>query len=301
MLFHLALCHTIVIDERTKKYNASSPDELALVNAAKFFGCEFVKRDEDNNMQISYQGEVFKYRLMNILEFTSARKRMSVIVENLQTGEYMLLTKGADSIIKERLNLRKSVFLTKSQQYVDQFAEEGLRTLFLAQRKLSNQEYIDWNARFESAMQTVTNRDDAVARVNEEIERDLELIGSTAIEDKLQDGVPDTIKYLRQAGIKVWVLTGDKVETAINIGFSSGLLDNHMIQYHMTKTSSHALLEDLNDFMKSLRSVVGIQKSALIVSGDSLTKVLSDNLLKKKFAQIGEKVNVVLACRVSPK
>lgn len=83
-------------------------------------------------------------------------------------------------------------------------------------------------------MQTVTNRDEAVAFVNEEIERDLELIGSTAIEDKLQEGVPDCIRYLRAAGIKVWVLTGDKVETAINIGFSSGLLDNQMVQYHLT-------------------------------------------------------------------
>lgn len=79
---HLALCHTIVIDERTGKYNASSPDELALVNAAKFLGAQFIKRDEDNNMIIDYRGEVRKFRLMNILEFTSARKRMSVIVED---------------------------------------------------------------------------------------------------------------------------------------------------------------------------------------------------------------------------
>lgn len=83
-------------------------------------------------------------------------------------------------------------------------------------------------------MSTVNNREEEVAKVNDEIERDLELIGSTAIEDKLQEGVPDTIKFLRQAGIKVWVLTGDKVETAINIGFSSGLLDQQMHQLMVT-------------------------------------------------------------------
>ena len=131
MLLHLALCHTIVIDERTGRYNASSPDELALVNAAKFFGAEFIKRDEDNNMIIRYQGKELKYRLMNILEFTSTRKRMSVIVED-PNGKYLLLTKGADSIIKERLNIDNCTYLSETQKHVDFFAEEGLRTLFLA-------------------------------------------------------------------------------------------------------------------------------------------------------------------------
>jgi len=113
MLLHLALCHTIVIDERTGKYNASSPDELALVNAAKFFGAEFIKRDEENNMIINIRGKQLSYRLMNILEFNSTRKRMSVIVEDPQ-GEYILFTKGADSIIKERLNVDGSPYLQET-------------------------------------------------------------------------------------------------------------------------------------------------------------------------------------------
>lgn len=82
MLMHLSLCHTIVIDEKTGRYNASSPDELALVNAAKFFGAEFKKRDEENNMIVNFNGEELKFKLLNILEFTSTRKRMSVIVES---------------------------------------------------------------------------------------------------------------------------------------------------------------------------------------------------------------------------
>jgi len=83
----------------------------------------------------------------------------------------------------------------------------------------------------------VNNREEEVAKVNDLMEIDLELIGSTAIEDKLQDGVPATIKYMRRAGIKVWVLTGDKIETAINIGYSSGLLDTNMEQILITETS----------------------------------------------------------------
>lgn len=110
ILLHLALCHTIILDERTGKYNASSPDELALVNAAKYFGAVFKKRDEENVIQIDFLGEEKRYRLLNILEFTSTRKRMSVIIEDLNTtdeyGEHdiYVLTKGADSIIIPRLN-----------------------------------------------------------------------------------------------------------------------------------------------------------------------------------------------------
>ena len=80
VMLHLALCHTIILDERTGKYNAASPDELALVNGAKFFGVTFLKRDEDNNMIVDFRGERLQYKLLNILEFNSTRKRMSVII-----------------------------------------------------------------------------------------------------------------------------------------------------------------------------------------------------------------------------
>ena len=98
----------------------------------------------------------------------------------------------------------------------------------MAKRELSQSEYDEWNSRFEEALQDITNREEEIAKVNETIEYDLELIGSTAIEDRLQDGVGDTIKFMKDAGIQVWVLTGDKIETAINIGFSAKLLDLSM-------------------------------------------------------------------------
>jgi phospholipid-transporting ATPase len=234
-LTHLALCHTIILDERTGKYNASSPDELALVNAAKFFGAVFNKRDEDNILTITYQGQPRSYRLLNILEFTSTRKRMSVIVEDLTTedayGErdIYVLTKGADSIITPRLSqMRGCQYLPETERFVKRYAEEGLRTLLLAQKMVTRNEYVQWNAEFEAAMQSVSNREEEVAKVCDMMERGLELVGSTAIEDKLQEGVNQTIQYMRSAGIKVWVLTGDKIETAINIGYSSGLLDQGM-------------------------------------------------------------------------
>lgn len=118
MMLHLALCHTIILDDRTGKYNASSPDELALVNAAKFFGVVFKKRDEDNNMVIDYRGKELKYKLLNVLEFNSTRKRMSVIVET-PNRSILLLTKGADSIIFPRLNNEFSRNLKETEDFVN--------------------------------------------------------------------------------------------------------------------------------------------------------------------------------------
>lgn len=143
ILLHLALCHTIILDERTGKYNASSPDELALVNAAKFFGMEFRKRDEDNNLIINYRGVELRYKLLNILEFNSTRKRMSVIVQD-SNDNIWLLTKGADSILYPRLNEQTSPALKETEEFVNQYAEEGLRTLLLAQRQLNSNEYLQW-------------------------------------------------------------------------------------------------------------------------------------------------------------
>lgn len=116
----------------------------------------------------------------------------------------------------------------ESQKVVDEFALEGLRTLFLAYKVLDEREWADWNEKAEAAKQVIANREEAVAEVDGQIEKELKLLGSTAIEDKLQDEVADTIKFMKKAGIKVWVLTGDKVQTAIEIGVSAGLIDETM-------------------------------------------------------------------------
>jgi magnesium-transporting ATPase (P-type) len=142
---HLAVCHSILVDEKTGKYNASSPDELALVNAAKFFGVEFKKLDEENNMIVDFKGQQRSYRLLNILEFNSTRKRMSVIVESHEKthdgfNEIYILTKGADSIILPRL-APSAQNIEVTRNFVDLYAQEGLRTLLLGQRKITNSEY----------------------------------------------------------------------------------------------------------------------------------------------------------------
>ena len=151
---------------------------------------------------------------------------MSCIFKN-EEGEIILMCKGADSVIEERLSLesKTSEMYKKTKIIVDGYANEGLRTLYLAERNIEQNEYDDWNQKVQQAKLEINDREEKVAKEDEKIEHDRELVGSTAIEDRLQDEVKDTVEFMRRANIKVWVLTGDKVETAINIGISAGLLD----------------------------------------------------------------------------
>ena len=229
---HLALCHTVVIDKKKGTFNSSSPDEIALLEGARDQGYVFMGKKEDNNMVIKCPtGQEKRYKLLNVLEFNSTRKRMSIVVRDLQTQELVLLSKGADSIMLELMdksNQKNKNTLSRTQAYVDMYAIEGLRTLILAKRVLDEQTYSKWNLEYEEAANSVIDRDIKLDIVNAKLEHELEVVGSTAIEDRLQEEVPETIIALKQIGVKVWVLTGDKVETAINIGYSAGLLNNEM-------------------------------------------------------------------------
>jgi phospholipid-transporting ATPase len=176
LVLHLALCHTIIIDDRKGTYNAASPDELALVNAAKQFGYEFKGTDRDDNMVVLEKatGQELKYKLLNTLEFSSARKRMSVIVREPK-GRLLLICKGADSIIAERLahsSLESSLF-AETQKHVDAYATQGLRTLYMAERYLEEQEYAQWNQQAEEANLLLQGREERIEEVNERIEWEL--------------------------------------------------------------------------------------------------------------------------------
>ena len=157
---------------------------------------------------------------------------MSVIVRE-ESGKINLLCKGADSVILERLSKEslESKVYRETQSSVDLCAEEGLRTLFLAEKELDPKEFEEWYKKAQEAKLAIEGREEKVAAVDELIEVDMELVGSTAIEDRLQDEVADTIQFMKKTGIKVWVLTGDKIETAMNIGVSAGLLDSSMAQH----------------------------------------------------------------------
>jgi phospholipid-transporting ATPase len=183
-------------------------------------------------------GRDSNWDVLEVLEFNSTRKRMSVIVRQKGgAGGLKILCKGADNVIVERLanSARNGKVLDMTQAHCETYAEEGLRTLFVAQADIAPAKFAAWQKRFQSAQadpaelaKRVALLPNRIDDVMDEIESGLQLLGATAIEDKLQDGVPPAIASLAKAGVKLWVLTGDKTETAINIAFACELLHNDM-------------------------------------------------------------------------
>ncbi|CAI5718827.1 unnamed protein product [Peronospora destructor] len=250
---HLAVCHTVMPEkapDNSLRLSASSPDEQALVAAAACFGYKFVARgpgkamveyfsciDYPENMTCNQPvagHRVGTYEILEVLEFNSTRKRMSVILKG-PSGDLKLLCKGADTVMYKRLRPTDDPAVKQTRnltlQHMEHFASEGLRTLVIGSTDIDSHFFESWVIRYRAAINDMrqidlrrNGDDNDIDRLMEEIEVNLNILGATAIEDRLQADVPDTIYKLRQASIKIWMLTGDKEETAINIGFACRLL-----------------------------------------------------------------------------
>ncbi|KAM6438935.1 phospholipid-transporting ATPase IB [Rhynochetos jubatus] len=223
----LAVCHTVVPERQGNKiiYQASSPDEGALVKGAKKLGYVFTGRTP-HSVIIDALGKEKTFEILNVLEFSSNRKRMSVIVRT-PGGQLRLYCKGADNVIFERLS-KDSQYMEQTLCHLEYFATEGLRTLCIAYADLSENSYREWLNVYNESSTVLKDRTQKLEECYEIIEKDLLLLGATAIEDRLQAGVPETIATLIKAEIKIWILTGDKQETALNIGYSCRLISQSM-------------------------------------------------------------------------
>ncbi|XP_040276086.1 phospholipid-transporting ATPase IC [Bufo bufo] len=285
----LALCHTVMVDKTDGSelsYEAASPDEGALVTAARNFGFVFLSRTQ-STITISELGKEVTYERLAILDFNSDRKRMSVIVRD-PNGKIKLYCKGADTVIYHRLHPDNPI-KEETQVALDVFANETLRTLCLCYKDISQEDFEKWNKKYHEASVAINNRDEALDKVYEEIEDNLVLLGATAIEDKLQDGVPQTIYTLAKADIKIWVLTGDKKETAENIGFACKLLtDESVITYG---EEVNTLIQRRIDLQKSTMNPGELnnelnpesnKKRTLIITGSWLNEILLEKKKRKK-------------------
>ena len=205
------------------RYMGTSPDDLELVRAAMNQGYKLVDTSI-NSKTIRIAGKDYTFEILKVLGFSSERKRMSIIIKD-RFG-IKLYSKGADSEISKRLS--KKSFDSESFKIISNglldFSRKGLRTLMVAYRKIKEQDYISWVNRLTEDELNIHHKQKLIERLYDIIESNLTLIGGTVVEDKLQDKVPETIKELRAAGIKIWVLTGDKLDTAENIGYSCNLL-----------------------------------------------------------------------------
>ena len=219
----LCLCNSVLIDnkkydkDKIIEYQASSPDEKALIYFARSQGYIFLNRTIKNEIILEIKGEKKTYEILNELEYSSERKRMSIICKDPETNKIILYSKGADSMIESLLSSKEksSQTLKKTKEYLKKFAIKGLRTLMLSYKELSKEEYEAYNKSYMEICENINEKEEKLRFLYDKTEINLKLLGSTAIEDELQDDVDDVINSLIGTGIKVWMLTGDKLDTAI--------------------------------------------------------------------------------------
>lgn len=283
------------------EYQGQSPDEVALVTSARTYGVELVDRTLDS-MIINEFGVTSTYEALAELEFNSDRKRMSMLFR-CPDGKIRMYTKGADTIMMPLLN--QSTNFEVVQHHIDEFAKDGLRTLVYASKELNENEFNSWFQSFNEARNSITNREERVSELSAQIEQDLDYLAVTAVEDKLQDRVPETIKFLREAGIGLWVLTGDKRETAENIGYSANLLDRKMNVIHVKAPTSDDLKKSLDDIQRDYvdpmiekGSTDDFPELAIIIDGASLAHALSDHA--EAFLNVSKFCKTIICCRVTP-
>ncbi|EXK47997.1 hypothetical protein FOXG_00454 [Fusarium oxysporum f. sp. lycopersici 4287] len=420
----VALCHTCLPEYKENGelvFQAASPDELALVRAAQELGYLVVNRTTQTiTLRVTQPDgheEELKYEVLDVIEFTSARKKMSIVVR-FPDGRVSVICKGADSAILPRLKMsqiakqkasevRKSAELEREMhrrseqqeprnsfggrpsltirrnpgvsrdrstsrrpnvdrsksfefgrlsrrsedkprlsiatrgvsidlprgqylstpvhyqqpvpehlafledpallddsetfakcfKHLDDFATEGLRTLLFAQKFITEQEYQAWKKTWDEATTSLSDRQQRIEDAGDMIEQSFDLVGATAIEDKLQKGVPETIERLRKANIKVWMLTGDKRETAINIAHSARICrpgsDLYILDISKGSLDSQliALQEDLS---------TGSVHSVVVIDGQTLAAVEKSPELSATFFKVMLQVNSVICCRASP-
>jgi len=302
----LTVCHTVIpeVGEDGKtRYNAASPDEKALVEGAELYNYNFSARKPESVKITTSTGASEEYQVLNVIEFTSTRKRMSIIVRT-PSGEIKLFCKGADSVILERLGSSSDQrrFFDVTVRHLEEFAREGLRTLCLATATIPQERYAQWNRGWLTASSAVNNREELVEAEATKIEQNLSLIGATAIEDKLQDQVPETIEKLLEANIHVWMLTGDKQETAINIAKSCRLHRDSAEIVIINATSLDEAREEVEGQLQVLRETDRIGKDndlTLVVDGKSLNYCLLPDL-RRDFIDLCTSCRAVVCCRVSP-
>uniref|UniRef100_A0A8D3EGA5 Phospholipid-transporting ATPase n=1 Tax=Scophthalmus maximus TaxID=52904 RepID=A0A8D3EGA5_SCOMX len=307
-------------------YEAESPDEAALVHAARAYRCTLRGRSAES-LLVDLPGiGSLAVQLLHILPFDSNRKRMSVVVRHPLTGHVVVYTKGADSVIMDLAETPKGAeqaqeiynhIREQTQKHLDSYAREGLRTLCIAKKVLEEEEYDVWLKGQLLAESSIENREELLLESAQRLETNLTLLGATGIVDRLQEDVPETIEALQRAGIKVWVLTGDKQETAINIAYACKLLrpnDQLLTANCGSKDACAAFLQELKlevlqgqdsmtertaagtDGESSLGSMASF---VLVINGQTLDWALQEEL-KSDFLELSRRCKAVICCRSTP-
>lgn len=303
LVLALALCHNVTpttdeIDgKKVVSYQASSPDEIAIVEFTESVGLRVLRRDRENIvLQSVTTGElVVKAEIKDIFPFTSDSKRMGIIVQLTSdipglasADELWFFQKGADTVMSS---------IVAANDWLDEetanMAREGLRTLVVGRKRMSPSQYADFSSAYTDASLALHERDAGMAAVvKAHLEHDLELLGVTGVEDRLQKDVKPSLELLRNAGVKIWMLTGDKIETARCVAVSARLVARGQHIQTMAKLKTKAQGKDMLDIMRNQT------ESCLLIDGESLGLMLG--YFRQDFITIAVKLPAVIACRCSP-
>ncbi|EXJ80352.1 phospholipid-translocating ATPase [Capronia coronata CBS 617.96] len=303
LVLALALCHNVtpttdeVDGEKVVSYQAASPDEIAIVEFTESVGLRLLQRDREHIVlqAVSTSRIVIRAEIKDIFPFTSDSKRMGIIVQISSdipglagADELWFFQKGADTVMSS---------IVAANDWLDEetanMAREGLRTLVVGRKKLSQSQYDSFASAYADASLALHDRDARMAAVIQtHLEHDLELLGVTGVEDRLQKDVKPSLELLRNAGVKIWMLTGDKIETARCVAVSARLVARGQHIQTMAKLKAKGQAKDALDMMRNQI------ESCLLIDGESLGLMLSQ--FRQEFVSVAVKLPAVIACRCSP-
>ncbi|KAJ5248864.1 hypothetical protein N7468_000315 [Penicillium chermesinum] len=307
IILALAVCHNVTPTTEEEDgqivttYQASSPDEIAIVRYTEEVGLKLAYRDRESVVLESTDSKrvVVRVRILDIFPFTSDSKRMGIIVQfeqgenGLDSGssdqsEIWFYQKGADTVMSS---------IVAANDWLDEetanMAREGLRTLVVGRKRLSLGQYQEFSSKYKQAALSLQGRDAGMAKVvGEYLERDLELLGVTGVEDRLQRDVKSSLELMRNAGIKIWMLTGDKVETARCVAISAKLVSRGQYIHTVSKVTDKSIAQETLDFLRNKTDC------CLLIDGESLTLMLGQ--FRTAFISVAVLLPAVIACRCSP-
>jgi phospholipid-transporting ATPase len=328
-LTHDVVPERVVVDQELQttavEFLGQSPDEVALVGAASDLGIALKERRLGSLVLETFDrpGQGLHYALLAELEFSSDRKRMSVLIRDETTGNMHVFTKGADSVMMELME--RGPYESDLKAHIMSFAVSGLRTLIYASRQIGRREFDQWSEEWTQASNLLDGRSERQAALAAQLEVNLNYLGCTAVEDKLQDRVPETIQFLRDAGVRIWVLTGDKLETAENIGYSANLLNRSMHVEVISAPTVDSMRERLlavsarssdrparrrssSSFLQrvaSNRSSSSLgqgrsQDISVVIDGSNLALIEGNDEMEKLFMDVSDVCKTVICARVTP-
>ena len=301
----MLLCNNVtpIIDEIDKEkitYQASSPDEIALVKFAETLNMKLFYRTDKLIKIKNTTGTIEEFEILANFPFSSETKRMGIILKSKKYGHIIFYLKGAENVMK---NYAKEEYIGYINENAENLATKGLRTLVLTQKLITEEEFNKWNIEFKEASTSMENRKEKMAQTISKLENNMDFLCVTGVEDLLQDEVATTIENLRNAGMKIWMLTGDKVETATCISISAGIKGKH--QKIFTLKSDDIISEDKNETISKLKEQFNeynkkntVESHIFIIDGELLDLSLKN--CEKEFFETTKNSPSVVCCRCSP-